>query len=235
MWQTLVGAWLIGPRTAGRVPAQGDARGQDADLLDRARPGVRVGGARPSPSAVLDDAGADRGDRRLRGRDRAGRPGELARRRSWCSSPCPAWPTSTRAASWPACPWSTRTTAGRSTSPRRQRLLAALDAAGTSGHRRRPGRGEAAGHLARAAAAPRPPGLVRRASYTPLAAEGPAAGHAFAFLRGGRRGHRRHPAARRAAAARRLGRHRAAAARTALARRAHRRHGTPACGRPWPS
>ena len=39
MWQTLVGAWLIGPERLG-IPRQGDARGQDADVLDRAPGGL---------------------------------------------------------------------------------------------------------------------------------------------------------------------------------------------------
>ena len=67
--------------------------------------------------------------------------------------------------------------------------------------------------------------------YRPLDAEGPAARHAVSFLRGpsaGRirrpRGDRRHQAARRAAAAGRLGGHGAAAAGRAVAGRADRRH-----------
>ena len=55
--------------------------------------------------------------------------------------------------------WSTPTTAGRSTTPSGAAVLASLDV----GHPPRPGRREAAGDRARAAAAPRAPRVVRRA------------------------------------------------------------------------
>ena len=102
---------------------------------------------------------------------------------------------------------------------RRRRLLAALD--GRPGPGGRPGRGEAAGDLPGAVAAARSPGLVRRELHP--AGERRAGRRACVRLPARRpRGHRRHPAARRAAAARRLGGHRPAAARTALAGRADR-------------
>ena len=100
---------------------------------------------------------------------------------------------------------------------RRRQLLAALDAGRPGRARRSLDADEAAGHLARAAAAPRASRLVRRATTAPLAAEGPAARHAVVVpaprrRRGRPRGDRRHPAARRAAAPGRLGGHGAAAA-----------------------
>ena len=70
-----------GRRAAARVPGQGHARGQDADLLDRPRPGLRGGGARPGRRRA-GRPGAGGRDRRVRGPDRAGRPGQLARRQA---------------------------------------------------------------------------------------------------------------------------------------------------------
>ena len=61
------------------------------------------------------------------------------------------------------------------------------------------------------------------AGYQPLAAEGPAAGHAIAFARG-QADHRGHPPVGRAAPRRRLGRHRAAAARRHVSGPALRGH-----------
>ena len=63
---------------------------------------------------------------------------------------------------------------------RRRRLLAALRGGPERG---RPGRGEAAGHLTRAGAAPRPSGLVRRRLRS-ARVRGPAAEHVVAFVRG---------------------------------------------------
>ena len=113
-------------RAAGRLPDQGDARGQAADLVDRAGRAVRGGGARPWPPRRSTT-------RSCRGPSRASSPGSRATRRSTrsapssSSSPCPGCPTSTRDARWPRCPWSTRITGGRWTSPALRSDLTELD------------------------------------------------------------------------------------------------------------
>ena len=116
MWQTLAGAWPLDRErlTAYLRKAMREAKDRtswtdpDAEYesrcahLRRAGPGGR--GAQRGGSAVSwPGCTATRG------------PTPLAP--SWCSSPCPAWPTRTRAASWPGCGWSTRTTGRRPTSP----------------------------------------------------------------------------------------------------------------------
>jgi len=140
MWQTLVGAWLIGS----------DARGQDPHLLDRAPGRIRVGGARPGRRGARRP-GADRRDRRLRGQDRTGRPGEHPRRQAGSAH---------HAGSGRRLPGlrAHRPVPGGSGQPPAGGLPAAQTAAGRAGgrpgRRRRPGRGETAGDVARTAAAP---------------------------------------------------------------------------------
>ena len=56
LWQTLVGAWPIGPGAADRVPAQGHARGQDAHLLDGRRTTSYESAVLGLADAVLGDA-----------------------------------------------------------------------------------------------------------------------------------------------------------------------------------
>ena len=178
MWQTLAGRVAAGPGAAHRVPGQGDARGQDAHLVDR--PGRRVRG----DGAQLRRAGAgrrraDQPAGRLRGRAGRGRranslgmklvqltmPG-VADTYQGCELAGLALvdPDNRRPADF---------TQGRE-------LLAAL-AAG------RAPAGLAGEKLLVTTAALR----LRRAhpdwfaaGYQPLAAEGPAAGHAVAFARG---------------------------------------------------
>ena len=167
-------------RAPARVPRQGDARGQDADLLDRARPRLRVGGAGPGRRRARRP-GADRRHRRLRGQDRAGRQGELPRRQAgaahhaWGARRLPGLRAHRPVAGGPGQP-----PAGRLPAPQ----AAAGRAASPPGPGGRPGRGEAAGNLPRAGAAARASRLVRGRLH-PAGCEGPAAEHAVAFLRGG--------------------------------------------------
>ena len=159
--------------------------------------------------AVLADPELVGRHRRVRGQDRAGRPGELARRQAR-----PAH-HARRARRLPGLragrlsPWSTRTTAGRSTTS--ARAGGCWPQCRTRPGGRRPGRREAAGHHPGAAAAARSPRLVRRQL------------HAAGRRRPGGRARGRVPRGDHAvtvvtrlpgrpAAARRLGRHRPAAA-----------------------
>jgi len=90
MWQTLAGAWLIGGERLGEYlgKAMHEAKTRTSWIVRD----------RGYESAVLGLAEA-----------------LLADPPSSCSSPCPGWPTCSRAASLPACRWSIRTTGGRST------------------------------------------------------------------------------------------------------------------------
>ena len=198
LWQTLAGAWPIdSDRLTGYLrKAMREAKtappGPTRTTTTRRRCWASPSGCWRTRSSAAQIAGFVAGLAATRGRTHSAS--------SSSSSPCPAWPTSTRAASWPACAWSTRTTGGRPTSPAAGTCSAALDAGQPPAGLDAPGRGEAAGHLGRAAAAPGPPGLVR--GGVPAAGGRGPGGAARGRLRPRRPGgHRGHPAARRAARA----------------------------------
>ena len=233
MWQTLVGAWPLDRErlTGYLVKAMREAKtrtswtdpdaGYEAMVLSFAE-------------QVLDD---DELTSQLAGFVAA--LGQDARAnslgRSWSSSPCPGCPTCTRAASWPAWPWSTRTTGSRPTSPGTAGdwLRSAPRPPQPAGPARgRPGRGEAAGHLDRAAAAPRPPGLVR--GRLPAAGRRGPGGRARGRVRPRRRRSPWSPGCRPACAAAAAGRApccRCPPAPTGTCSPVPRR---PACARCWP-
>ena len=187
-------------RHLGRRPARrGPAAGLPASRRSARRSGTPGGRRRtrstrrPSPpsrpqswptTASLDSV------RRLRRRAGRVRPGGDARRRSWCSSRCPAYRTSTRAREVrrPVPGGPGQPAAGGLRRAGCDRLARLDDGARPATICRR----EAAGHLARAAVAPAATGWPSRpGSYT--AAARLHGGHAVAFARGGRGGHASRP------------------------------------------
>ena len=222
LWQAVLGAWPAEPRAAARLRREGDARGRRPDPVDRAGRGLRGrrarGGRRrlrrprgraPSSTGSLERRHRpgleQRARREARHADRARRPRRLPGQRAVGAEP--------RRPRQPA--------PGRLRPARRAAQAAAgrRAAAADAGPRRR-GRGQAAAHPRRpqrsAATTPSCSTATRRWSPS-----GPAADHVLAFDRGGAVS-RRDPAAGRAGATRRLGRHRAAAAVGRLGRPADR-------------
>ena len=122
------------------------------------------------------------------------------------SSPCPACPTSTRAASCGTTRWSTRTTGGRSTSTRAAAAGRASTRAAGATRRRRPGAAKLLVTRARAALRRDRPRAVHRATRRCRRRGDGGRRTCVAFDRGGAIT-RRHPAAGRAGRTRRLGRH----------------------------
>ena len=201
-----------GPHRAERLHAYAEKAAREAgeatELVATRTRRSRRGCTRPSTRCSTTRR-VRRAARRVRRRDRSRRLDATRSPRSCCSSRRPACPTSTRAASCGSTRSSTPTTAARSTSTSAGGCSPSSTRARTrrAAACRRVGRGQAAGHLPCAAAAPRPPRAVH-----PLHADDRASATAADHVdrvRPRRRAHRRDAAARRARGARRLGRHRA--------------------------
>ena len=181
LWQAVLGAWPASRERLHALRREGDARGRRPHHVDGSGRGVRVRGARRGGRGVRLGRGALRA-RRPDGRDRDGRAQQRAGpEAAGADRPRRARRLSGQRAVGPL--------AGRPRQPATGRLRPAGAAAG-----RGSGRRQAAGHRHRAATAPRP----ARALHVVRRRAGARGGRRpRAGLRPRRRGHRRHPAARR--------------------------------------